>query len=179
MMQPGAAPWIAIVELHRTRRPGMQPRDIYKLLYQAVRGPEHLISSPQTFTDRLAEEWATLDPGHEDPLWESLRPDGCLLRVNLRTYKAQGGQLDELASACLETARRVLDTQAELHKAWEEVVMAFRDRSWTGLAVEQIEIFTTWLEGVGYPAVHHSDEYRALYHPAYRLVTRLPVTVRA
>ncbi len=148
----------------------MQPRDIYKLLYQAVRGPEHLIASPQAFTERLAEEWAALDPADDDPLREAIRPGGSLSRLNLRPYKAQGGQLDGLVAACLETVRRPWGTQDELHKAWEGFVAACRDRSWPGVSLEQVETFSAWLAGHGYPPVHHSERYRDLYRPAYRLV---------
>jgi hypothetical protein len=32
---------MALVKEHLARRPAMEPRDIYKLLYQGMRGPEH------------------------------------------------------------------------------------------------------------------------------------------
>jgi len=38
------------------------------------------------------------------------------------------------------------------------------------LGWEQVEIFTEWLDANEYPAVHHSERYRSLYRPAYRLV---------
>lgn len=165
-----ADPLVSILEAHLAQRPAMELRDIYKLLYQAVRGPEHLISSPQAFTEQLAEEWVALDPGEDDPLCESIRPGRSLLRLNLRPYKAQGGQLDGLVTACLETARRPWGTQAELQKAWEGFTAACRDHSWPGLALEPVEAFTSWVEDNGYPPVHHSAQYRGLYRPAYRLV---------
>jgi hypothetical protein len=73
-----------LIKEHLARRPAMEPCDLYKLLYQGVRGPEHLISSPEAFTERLVKEWHELDFADSDPLWESIRPDGSLLRLNLR-----------------------------------------------------------------------------------------------
>jgi hypothetical protein len=160
----------ALVGEHLSRRPGMEPRDIYKLLYQSVRGPEHIITSPSAFTERLAIEWESLDPADSDPLWEKIRPDGSLLRLNLRPFKSRGGDLEELVTACLETARRSWETQAELEQAWEGFTSACRDRSFPGVALNDVQSFTSWLETNSYPAVHHSERYRSLYRPAYRLV---------
>jgi len=149
----------------------MQPRDVYKLLYQGVRGPEHIIASAAAFTDRLVEEWEALDLPGNDPLWESIRPDGSLLRLNLRPFKAEGGRLDRLITACLETSCRTWGTQADLQQAWESFTEGGRERPLSGLALEDVKSFTSWLEANGFPPVHHSERYRVLYRPAYCLIT--------
>jgi hypothetical protein len=160
----------ALINEHLSRRPGMQPRDVYKLLYQSVRGPEHIIASPQAFTQWLREEWEGLDLTYPDPLYESIRPDGSLLRLNLRPYKAAGGGLEDLAEACLETGRRAWGTQGDLEIAWRDLLAGWRKQPRPGMSLEDYEAFTYWLESQGFPAVHHSEPYRSLYHPAYRLV---------
>ena len=161
---------MALLKEHLARRPAMEPRDLYKLLYQGVRGPEHIITSPKAFTERLVEEWDKLDLAENDPLWESIRPDGSLLRLNLRPFKARGGHLDGLVTACLETGLRPWGIPSELQLAWEGVTAACREHSWPGLALVDIEIFTSWLQAKGFPSVHHSERYQGLYRPAYRLV---------
>jgi hypothetical protein len=148
----------------------MQPRDIYKLLYQGVRGPEHIISSPQAFREYLMSEWQALNPGGDDPLTESIRPDGTLLRLNLRPFKAAGGSLEALTAACLETARRPWGTQVELQQAWKSFVNACQTGCWRDLGMQEVESFNSWIKDIGYPPVHHSESYRNLYRPAYRLV---------
>lgn len=165
-----AAQLMNLLQEHLSRRPGMEPRDVYKLLYQGVRGPEHLITSPAAFLEQLAEEWQAIDAKTGDPLWESIRTDGSLLRLNLRAYKSLGGSLDKLGAACLETAHRTWGTPADLQQAWESFVSASKDQPWPGLSLEAITSFTSWLETHLYPAVHHSERYRRLYRPAYRLV---------
>lgn len=147
----------------------MEPRDLYKLLYQGVRGPEHLISSQKAFTERLVKEGHELDHADGDPLWELIRPNGSLLRLNLRPYKAVGG-LDELVAACLETGGRPWGTLTELQQAWEGFITTCREGYWPGLALKDVETFTSWLEENEYPPVHHSMRYQNLYRPAYRLV---------
>lgn len=161
---------LAIISAHLARRPGMQPRDVYKLLYQSVRGPEHIIASPQAFTQWLKEEWQGLDFSHPDPLVESIRPDGSLLRLNLRPFKASGGSLEVLADACLETGRESWGTQADLETAWHDLLAGWRKDPLPDLSLDGLEAFTRWLEAEGFPAVHHSEQYRSLYRPAYRLV---------
>ena len=169
-MEIEAEQLVELLKKHLAVRPGMEARDLYKLLFQSVCGPEHLITSPDVFTARLAAEWESLDRAGDDPLWESIRPDGSLLRLNLRPYKNQGGEVEKLAAACLETARRTWGTRAELQQAWEGVFTACKAHPWPGLSLEGIEAFTSWLAANGYPPVHHSEEYRRLYRPAYRLV---------
>lgn len=163
-------PLASLLTEHLTRRPTMQPRDIYKLLYQAVRGLEHLVSSPQSFRASLESEWLSLAPGETDPLLESIRPDGSLFRINLRPFKAASGDLEELAAACLETAARPWGTQAELQQVWKDFVHHCNADRCFGLDQHEVDTLTTWLQENDYPPLHHSDSYRTLYHPAYRLV---------
>lgn len=160
----------AMVQDHLTRRPAMGPRDVYKLLYQGVRGPEHLISSPQAFREYLAAEWQALKPGGDDSLREPIRPDGSLLRLNLRPFKAAGGSLEGLTAACLETACRPWGTQDELQQAWTCFVDFCKAGSWPSLTLQELETFTSLLRENNFPPVHHSERYRELYQPAYRLL---------
>lgn len=161
---------VALLTEHLARRPAMQPRDVYKLLYQGVRGPEHLITSPQAFREYLIAEWQGLNPTGDDPLTEVIRPDGSLLRLNLRPYKTAGGSLEALTTACLQTAPRTWGKPDELQQAWAFFVDLCKAGSWPSLAVQVVESFTLLLEENNFPPVHHSDRYRELYQPAYRLV---------
>ena len=56
-------------------------------------------------------------------------------------------------------------------KAWDVFTAACKIPSWLGLDMGRVEVFSAWLAGNGYPPVHHSERYRRLYRPAYRLVT--------
>lgn len=129
-----------------------------------------MMPAAEIFKQRLAEEWQSLTPSEADPLYEAIRPDGSLLRLNLRPYKAAGGSLDELASACLETGQRAWGTQADLLQTWGEFLALCQAGCWSNLAPADCSSFTTWLQEQGFPPIHHSKRYRSLYQPAYRLV---------
>jgi hypothetical protein len=170
MMWTDPDPFISLLSEHLARRPGMRPRDVYKLLYQGVRGPEHIITSETSFREWLTKEWEELDHAAGDPLTETIRPDGSLLRLNLRPYKAAHGNPDQLATACLETARRSWGTAVELEQVWGQFVSSCKAGVWPGLTLQEVETLNSLLHEKNFPPIHHSERYRELYHPAYRLV---------
>ncbi len=155
--------WETLITEHLVRYPAAEPVDVYKLLYQGVCGPEHLIAAPGDFAARLQTEYEAVRGVADGPLWEPVRPDGKLGRLHLRPYKARGGELTALLAACLEAAAQPWDTAATLAGLWQAVA-AGRGAAWQTL--------TARLTAQGYPPVHHSERYRAAYRPAYRLVTR-------
>src|SRR5512136_2283430 len=106
-----------LIDDHLARYPAMEPADVYKLLYQGVLGPEHLIASPKAFAARLRVEYDIQPSDDAEPLWEPVRPDGARGRVNLRPFKAAGGDVERLIAACLEIAERAWGTPAELRTA--------------------------------------------------------------
>lgn len=169
-----------LVDEHLARYPLMQPSDAYKLLYQGVRGPEHLVTSPEAFAARLRAEYRAVVPAAGEGLWEVVRPDGALGRLNLRPFSACAGDLDALIDACLETADRSWGTLAELQAAWMAFVGDWRRGRWAAVfAQDDVLVLSRRLEEEGYPPVHHSLAYREAYRPAYRLVRREHLTVLA
>ncbi len=148
----------------------MEVRDVYKLLYQGTRGPEHLIRSPEDFTARLYAEFTCVPPDDGEPLVESIAPDGSLLRLNLRPFKARGGEENWLVEACLETGERQWGRESALRATWRTFVRACQEGQFTAFSLDEVITFSDWLENQGFPAVHHSQVYREAYRPAYRLV---------
>ena len=163
-----------LIDDHLARYPAMEPADVYKLLYQGVLGPEHLIASPTAFAARLQAEYDALLPGEAGPLWEPVRPDGALGRVNLRPFKAGDGDVDGLIAACLETAGHTWGTPAELRAAWATFVELCRTGRWPAFPLTTVAALTDRLVAEGYPPIHHSAAYRQAYRPAYRLLARRP-----
>lgn len=51
-----------LIDQHLGWYPSMEPREVYKLLYQGVRGPEHIIGSEAAFREGLLAEFAPLEP---------------------------------------------------------------------------------------------------------------------
>jgi len=153
-----------------SQRPEMEPRDAYKLLYQGILGSEHLIDSPESFARWLVEELDAVGAGDSDALWESIRTDGALGRLNLRSFKAHAGDPSLLVTVCLETARRKWGTLDELKIAWDLLMEANQSTVWAGWNIAELIEVTRLIQANNYPALHHSRAYQAAYHPAYRLV---------
>ncbi len=161
-----------LIEEQRARYAEMAVGDAYKLLFQGVRGPEHLIASAEDFAARLRAEYAALPAAEDAPLWEAVRPDGALGRLNLRPFKARGGTLEWLIAAVLRTAARRWGTLAELQAAWATFLALCREGRWRQFPPDEVRGFSAWLEAQGWPAVHHSAAYRQAHRPAYRLIAQ-------
>lgn len=161
---------LEIILQHLKWYPLMRPCDVYKLIFQGVMGSEHLISSAEGFTKYLAEEFDPLLPDPSGRLLEPLRPDRTLLRINLRPYKALKKPVNLLIPALLETASSVKGDLDELRAAWMDFVQACEQGRVPGINATELHEFTTWLEGLGFPALHHSEAYSSAYQPAYRLI---------
>lgn len=162
--------WIPLIEQHLQKRPGMALQDVYKLLYQGVLGPEHIIETAESFKARLRSEWEHLPAGPEDELLESIRPDQTLARINLRAYRAAGGSLEQLAEACLDTAGSSFQAIGDLQEIWRSLSRYFLENHLYGFSNQEIQSFSRWLDENNFPPVHHSEIYRQMYRPAYRLI---------
>ncbi len=156
------------LDTHLARYPRMTWQDAYKLLYQGTLGPEHLAADPEAFAARLLAEYEAVSPAADELLYEPVRPDGRLLRVHLRPFKARGGNPERLLKACLAAAGTRWGTPEELAAVWAEAVQASRAGRWPALG--DVAAFAAWLAANGDAAVHHSAQYRAAYRPAYRLI---------
>jgi len=159
-----------LVAKHLARHPAMEVRDVYKLLYQGVLGSGHIIASPEGFAARLQTEYETVSPCVAEPLWEPVHPDGALVRLNLRPFKARGGDVKQLIAACLRTAEVAWGTQEELRAVWAVFVELCRAGQWEVFLLPETLAFSAWLAEHGYPPVRHSADYKKASQPAYRLV---------
>jgi hypothetical protein len=164
--------WKRVAELvgaHKAARPEMRARDAYKLLYQGVYGVGHLMG-PGAW-DYLQKEAASLDvkdqPG--DPLMESVSVDGSVVRVNLRPFLAKGYPLIQLMEAMRNS--EVVGNPKDLIEIWE----AFAKLVWSGqldFEYNEVDAINRDLDRDAPQPMHHTQEYRDNYHPAYRVVRR-------
>jgi len=160
---------VGLIRGHLARYPAMEPRDVYKLLYQGVLGLEHLARRGE-FAARLRAEYEGISANGAEPLVEVIRPDGRLARLNLRPFKDFGGDWALLVDACLRTAEQAWGTSEDLRTAWSAFV-AWRQVE-PIFPLPDVLAFSAWVEEHDYPAAHHSVRYRDMYQPAYRVVAR-------
>ena len=156
------------------RHPAMQLADVYKLLHQAALGSAHAVDAA-TARQRLDAEIAGLGAGPDAPLADVISPDGRLARIDLRAYVAKGLDIGALADAFAQTAATYPASPEKLAK-FCGCLGDFADTGGIPFERAAVEAYMNARRDEGWPAVHHSDAYRAAYAPAYRVVdvTLLP-----
>ena len=165
---------------HRLRRK-TQIEDQYKLLYQGILGPRHLIPASDTLPSGaelkagLETEFELLHPLLRstlirDPLVEPVHPLGSLLRLNLCPYKLRHGDLSRLSSAFLRTASRTWGSLADFQTVWGWYLDICRQKMPPGLGLQITLSFAQKIAALGFPPIHHSPAYTSAYRPSYRVV---------
>ena len=156
-----------VLAAHAVRYPAWQLPDAYKLLHQATLGSEHAIRDPDAPRAWLTRELATLGAGPDEPIADTL---GRFVRIHLRPFVARGGDTRALLDAFIQTANAPPDP-ADLACALRALEAMAGDGAlpWPGIVVRE---YVAARRDEGFPAVHHSDAFRAAYAPAYRVVGR-------
>ena len=150
----------------KKRCPAAEPRDYCKLLYQSEFGAGHMAADAQTVLARLRDECAAVQADAESAEAPFTDVGGCLLRLHLRALPAlklrQETVAGLFAQACAPRGS-VAGLEEKLKMLWENAAVL-------GLSPAALEEeIAPWREA-GYPPLSHSQTYRDLYHPAYRLV---------
>jgi hypothetical protein len=154
------------------RYPAMQIQDLYKLVYQAALGNEHLLTDSAMVHNYLIREIESVRADSSEPLLEEISPDSAVVRLNLRPFKAQNGDHRVLFQAMMQTART-------FHKSPERLAQYLRDLEKLAAPsgpipyrADAIESYVREMRDKGYPAVHHSAVYKEQYAPAYRVLLK-------
>jgi hypothetical protein len=164
--------------------------DIYKCLHQGEFGVGHTIGHPEGFNQRLFQEMAggpAPDPIRE-PAVENISLDGRTLRVNLRAVKNLymdnlENAVADLSRVCIESAgitRGSSDnfflTLEQFKKINQEGQIALADHifAFPPMMVEDfmIEVRDLMLRIGQVPVFSHSETYRRLNRPSYRVAER-------
>ena len=153
-----------LIRHHRTY-PLMQIQDLFKFLFQSAFGCEHLVSNRDAAIAYIRREYDSLppmSPTPPDPL------DGAYSRVHLSCLQ-EGLTPETLGELFCRSAKTEPSGQADLL----DKLQTARDLIHEGLLPFSPEEFqdmlSVWAEK-SYPPVHHSDAFRAAYHPAYRVI---------
>ena len=109
-----------------------------------------------------------MGPGPAEPLVDSLRADGRVVRIHLRPFVAAGGDPEALLQAFIGTGAEQGDRE-DLRRAGEVAVRLARAKAlpWPDSTLSAL---FAGLAAQGYPAVHHSAVFVEQYRPAYRVV---------
>ena len=156
---------------HLDAHPHARGDDLYKFLHQAVYGPGHAIPNRQAAATYLERELEGLGPPlKEEALCEVLGGEPELVRVNLRPFVAAGGNPEILLEAFVSSANQDRGSTQRMQFVLKLAVSWLKCASRADLS-EELEVQAAELADKGYPAIHHSEGYREVYRPAYRVVT--------
>ena len=164
--------------------------DIYKCLHQGEFGVGHTIAHPESFKQRLYQEITELDVADctDEPALENISADGNMLRINLRPLKrlhedALSQAVEDLADVCIRSARIIqgdpirffetLDIFRTLNRKGEIAVVGYVF-VFPPVAVDAFlsDVWHVIRRIRDAPALTHSEAYRRLNRPAYRVVDR-------
>ena len=156
-----------ILSAHFAAYPAMRPEDAVKLIYQNEFGPGHMVDDEGKCLARLKKEMAALSPWKSEPLYESI--GGGLCRLNLRPCDARGIAPEDIHRLFRDTAGSIQGDQKRFLKKLKELTaMAGADEA--PFSSAELDYFLILYRERGFPAISHSDAYRAAYRPAYRVV---------
>ncbi|MCG3119616.1 MAG: hypothetical protein ALAOOOJD_02056 [bacterium] len=160
-----------VVAAQLQRYPAMQIEDLYKLVYQAALGNEHLMTDSAMVHDYLIKELASIDTSSVGPLWEEISPDGEVVRLNLRPFKARQGDHRALLHAMMQTARNFQRSPERLEQYWRDLEQMAKSGV-IAFDAAAMQSFFREMREKGFPAVHHSTVYAENYAPAYRVILK-------
>lgn len=158
-----------ILPLHAKRYPDMEIKDYVKLLYQSEFGPGHLVAEGDALA-ALQAEFAQAQEENYAPAYLSEAISGGLCRFHLSPKHLSEEDLPLLARCFSVSAQPKGSIQGLWKKLGELTALA-----WSGelpLNVSDLELFLAVYDTKGCPPVHHSDRFRAAYHPHYRVIDR-------
>ena len=153
------------IEEHCAKYPGLHVQDIFKFLHQSSFGCEHMVTDEARVVRYIKEEAAnyTREALLKMPLSEPL--DGPYVRAHLR-WLTEGlspetlGRLFVLSSDRVENGRALLE---------EKLAVFLTMNAGTPGFGELTEGINLWRK-MDFQALHHSEDFRALYRPAYRVI---------
>jgi hypothetical protein len=159
----------AILAAHYQTHAALAPRDVYKLIYQAVFGPEHSIDSLRAAMERLYLEVLHLPEAPVTvPLLEPLSP--LLCRVNLQPFVQQGGSVRALWQSFRRTVHEYQPgTLVDLDRLWKFFLATTWAQRYDAAHLEQ---FWQQMATANFAPVHHSRQYAEANAPHYRVVLR-------
>lgn len=164
--------WLQLLDQHIANCPLAHVEDLYKWVFQAVCGPEHLIQDPSAFLKRLEGELQAREADPSQLLWEELRPDHQLGRLHLAAFKATSLPINTLEDACLASAQQAWGSREELQTVWQQLEAAGIAGHWPSIEAADFKRFGKLIASQGFGAIHHSERFRQNYRPAYRLVSQ-------
>lgn len=148
------------------RYPALRPQDLLKALHQSVFGCGHFITDEAAGLSFLYQELKTPGPAAEIELLDS---DYC--RVPLGYLSVSGLSPETLFRLFVLSAEGPTDSTTLLQEKLE-VLLHLSKEGLLPFSYEEAAIAVSEWQDAGFPACHHSPEFREAYHPTYRVIRK-------
>jgi len=162
---------IELIQEHQRTKKNFEIQDAYKLIYQGVFGVGHILNNPEMANKYLDKEFKSVSASDNERLIENISITGEIVRLNLRPYKYQNGDIDRLFQAMLCSAEEISGSREKFLSLWNEFKQAVFN-SELNFDKEELKIFDNKVKLENYPPMHHSSEYRKANQPAYRVLKK-------
>lgn len=155
-----------ILARHRARYPKMALQDAVKLFYQQCFGPGHMAEMPKA-RQAIEAECQILAPA-SSALLEDIGGGLCRMYLDSPDFRPMDPAL--AAGLFVRTA-----AEAPSQSPAFPAVLSFLESQAAGSPLGAFRggpcLFEA-IPGAGLPSLHHSETYRAAYHPHYRVIRR-------
>ena len=158
-----------LIDIHMRMHSCVMLPDLYKLLYQGVFGPSHLIDDPGRAQIFLKTEWEALPKTQNEFLIEPVSIDKSIVRINLFPAKLAGIDIDKLWAALYRSATTIKGSLEQFEVVLDGTLQICRNRKL--FHPGSLRQYFRQARKENYPPRHHSEAYRKMNKPAYRVVT--------
>ncbi|MBP5680189.1 MAG: alpha-N-acetylglucosaminidase C-terminal domain-containing protein, partial [Bacteroidales bacterium] len=154
--------------------PDAQLQDVYKLCFQDVYGPGHIIKDSATCTQAILDELEQVNTADTRfPDFQYTGVEGNYVRVNLRVIKDGRVPLDLLVRLLMQSA----DVKKKMplydwKGQWERLVVVLDTITPHPLNFETDAANLRAMLDRGETMVHHSQHFNQAYAPHYRIIRR-------
>jgi hypothetical protein len=143
--------------------------DLYKLVFQAAMGSEHAVKDADAAREWLELELKNLGEGPAEPTVDPISADGGIVRIHLRPYITGGGDPSSLLGAFIRTSKEYQGARAEL-SGYLHTLQRMCEEGELPFQGDELMAFAGKMKAAGFPPSHHSEAFRAHYHPSYRVI---------
>ncbi len=154
---------------HTARYPKLTAQDVIKLAFQNEFGGGHLIADPAESLARLKQEYTTIRHDFSEEIYEDI--GNGLARVMLGAIDDKKYPLEELNDKFVRSATEHTGDKRSFRTKLG-IALEAADRGLFDFMPCDLKRFLMSYSMAGYPTISHSEQYRAAYAPAYRVVIR-------
>jgi len=159
-----------LLNFEKEFHPEARIEDYYKIVFQSIFGPGHLVKDYKQMFHFLEEEWDVVIPDESFPFVQDISINVPVFRLSLQKCKAEAVSLQLIADVFFQGSSRF---QNPLQEKFPEILVDLAEilvDSKFGFTQGEIEQVLPLNQGSDFPLKHHSWVYRDLYHPHYRVI---------